>query len=159
MENFDSSRNDKTDEEFLKQIITANSQTNMSQAISFDGVNPDDKIYLGLLSYYSENPRMYGEYERDWCYIIGRQNAYNNLKMLVQTEAIDPNKSFIIVAEREYNAMIDKDSIIFKDSRPVTVYRFLLTMIETGKVLDDGDFDIKEFDHSRTSGDLTIFDV
>lgn len=160
---FDNSRNSKTDEEFLRQIVVANTNTQnntMSQAVSFEGENPDEKVYLTLLSYYNtELPKDYGDYERDWGYMIGRQSTYNNLKMLVQSESIDPHRSFIVGAEREFNTMTNKDSIVFNESRPITVFRFLLTMVETGKVLDDGDFDITEYNHSNTSGDLTIFEV
>lgn len=163
MKYFDNSRNSKTDEDFLRQIIVANTNTQnntMSHAVSFEGENPDEKVYLTLLSYYNtELPKDYGDYERDWGCMIGRQSTYNNLKMLVQSESIDPHRSFIVGAEREFNTMTNKDSIVFNESRPITVFRFLLTMVETGKVLDDGDFDITEYNHSNTSGDLTIFEV
>ena len=157
------SRMNMTDEDIaiLTQLINANEENgvNMTPAVEFDD-NPDDKVYLVLLSYYNTHDES-SDYEQSWGIKIGRQATYEFLKELVRNESIDPNMSFIIAAQREssdeYN---DGDNVIFVDSKPVTVFRFLKVMYETRRVLDNGiDFDINEYNVDDMNGDITILDV
>ena len=157
------SRMNMTDEDIaiLTQLINANEENgvNMTPAVEFDD-NPDDKVYLLLLSYYNTHDES-SDYEQSWGIKIGRQATYEFLKELVRNESIDPNMSFIIAAQREasdeYN---DGDNVIFVDSKPVTVFRFLKDMYETRRVLDNGtDFDIDEYNVDDMNGDITILDV
>ena len=157
------SRMNMTDEDIaiLTQWINANEENgvNMTPAVEFDD-NPDDKVYLVLLSYYNTHDES-SDYEQSWGIKIGRQATYEFLKELVRNESIDPNMSFIIAAQREasdeYN---DGDNVIFVDSKPVTVFRFLKVMHETRRVLDNGiDFDIDEYNVDDMNGDITILDV
>lgn len=157
------SRMNMTDEDIaiLTQLINANEENgvNMTPAVEFDD-NPDDKVYLVLLSYYNTHDES-SDYEQSWGIKIGRQATYEFLKELVRNESIDPNMSFIIAAQREssdeYN---DGDNVIFVDSKPVTVFRFLKVMYETRRVLDNGtDFDIDEYNVDDMNGDITILDV
>jgi len=78
----------------------------------------------------------------------------------VKHEAIDPNNSFILACEREPGDGRKKDNVVFNDSRPITVFRFLKVMFDNHKVLDDGeDFDINDFDPCQyDKGDNTILD-
>ena len=157
------SRMNMTDEDIaiLTQLINANEENgvNMTPAVEFDD-NPDDKVYLVLLSYYNTHDES-SDYEQSWGIKIGRQATYEFLKELVRNESIDPNMSFIIAAQREssdeYNG---GDNVIFVDSKPVTVFRFLKVMYETRRVLDNGiDFDINEYNVDDMNGDITILDV
>ena len=157
------SRMNMTDEDIaiLTQLINANEENgvNMTPAVEFDD-NPDDKVYMVLLSYYNTHDES-SDYEQSWGIKIGRQATYEFLKELVRNESIDPNMSFIIAAQREssdeYN---DGDNVIFVDSKPVTVFRFLKVMHDTRRVLDNGtDFDIDEYNVDDMNGDITILDV
>ena len=157
------SRMNMTDEDIaiLTQLINANEENgvNMTPAVEFDD-NPDDKVYLVLLSYYNTHDES-SDYEQSWGIKIGRQATYEFLKELVRNESIDPNMSFIIAAQREasdeYN---DGDNVIFVDSKPVTVFRFLKVMHDTKRILDNGtDFDIDEYNVDDMNGDITILEV
>lgn len=157
------SRMNMTDEDIaiLTQLINANEENgvNMTPAVEFDD-NPDDKVYLVLLSYYNTHDES-SDYEQSWGIKIGRQATYEFLKELVRNESIDPNMSFIIAAQREasdeYN---DGDNVIFVDSKPITVFRFLKVMHDTKRILDNGtDFDIDEYNVDDMNGDITILDV
>lgn len=149
------------DVEILRQLINSNEANgvNMTPAVEFDD-NPDDKVYLVLLSFYNTHDEN-NDYEQSWGIKIGRQSTYEFLKELVRNESIDPNMSFIIAAQREANDEYNgEDNVIFVDSKPITVFRFLKVMYETRKVLDNGiDFDIDEYNVDDMNGDITILDV
>lgn len=149
------------DVEILRQLINSNEANgvNMTPAVEFDD-NPDDKVYLVLLSFYNTHGEN-NDYEQSWGIKIGRQSTYEFLKELVRNESIDPNMSFIIAAQREVNDEYNvDDNVIFVNSKPITVFRFLKVMYETRKILDNGiDFDIDEYNVDDMNGDITILDV
>ena len=161
-----------TDDEALNKIIREVEEENDSRlgmvipAITFDeGNDPDEKVYLVLLSIYdteSENNDML----RQWEIKIGRQATYDYLKELVKYEAIDPNTSFIIggdmITDQTTNesGVEYKNNIKFHDVSPITVLRFLKVMRENRKILDgDEMFDASDFELNESSGDKTIFEV
>ena len=161
-----------TDDEALNKIIREVEEENDSRlgmvipAITFDeGNDPDEKVYLVLLSIYdteSENNDML----RQWEIKIGRQATYDYLKELVKYEAIDPNTSFIIggdmITDQTTNesGVEYKNNIKFHDVSPITVLRFLKVMRENRKMLyGDEMFDSSYFELNESSGDKTIFEV
>lgn len=161
-----------TDDETLNKIIREVEEEEKAKlgavipAISFGGgADPDEKVYLVLLSIYdteSENTDML----RQWEIKIGRQATYDYLKELVKYEAVDPNSSFIIGGDMIENRITsengteDKNNVKFNDVSPITILRFLKAMRESNKVLDgDEMFDINDFDINGSIGDKTIFEV
>lgn len=136
-------------------------------AVSFEGENPDEKVYLLLLSIYDTNSTR-DDIIRHWEIKVGRQATYDALKELVKYEAIDPNTSFIIGGS-SINADIiinckteARDNIKFNDVSPITVFRFLKAMKENHKVLDGDDmFNIDDFEKEDVIafGDKTIFEI
>ena len=130
------------------------------QAVSF-GEDPDEKTYLVLLYIYpNDELNEFQEPLKEWSIKTGRQDTYDFLKDLVKFEAIDPNKSFIMVADKITEPSNNKENVIFNDSKPITVFRFLKAMREGNMVLDgDEEFDVNEFDLEKETGDPTIFEV
>lgn len=124
-------------------------------AVTFDD-DPDSKIYLILLTIYPVNE---SDEVRDWQIKVGRQATYDYLKDLVKNEAIDPNESFILSGTDDFDEAFNKDNATF-EGKPITVFRFLKVMFDSGKVLDDkSGFDIDEFDPINYShGDKTIME-
>lgn len=127
-------------------------------AITF-GDDPTEKTYLVLLLIYPSEE--IDECLKDWVIKIGRQETYDYLKDLVKYEAIDPNRSFIMSADKVTEALGNKDNLVFNDSKPITVFRFLKAMRENNMVLDgDETFDINEFEENSEDGsDNTILSI
>jgi len=149
-----------TDEELNKIIRAVEDEKGAKlasavSAISFEGEDPEEKVYIILLSLYED-----GDTTRDWVVKIGRQNTYNYLKDLARSEAIDPNESFIIVGSRETDSS-GRDNASVSGANPITVFRFLKVMYENGKVLDeDGEFMFDEYEpFIYGQMDKTILDV
>lgn len=124
-------------------------------AITF-GDDPNEKTYLVLLLIYPSDG--IDECLKDWSVKVGRQSTYDYLKDLVKYEAIDPNHSFIMAADKITDQLSNKENIIFNESKPITVFRFLKAMRDGNMVLDgDEEFDIDEFiERSEDGGDITI---
>ena len=124
-------------------------------AITF-GEDPDEKLYLVLLLIYPSDE--VDECLKDWSIKVGRQATYDYLKDLVKYEAIDPNHSFIMAADKIMETLGNRDNVIFNNSKPVTVFRFLKAMRESNMVLDgDDEFDINEFiEYHGDGSDNTI---
>ena len=135
-------------------------------AVTFEGDNPDEKVYLLLLSIYDTNS-IRDDIIRHWEVKVGRQATYDKLKELVKYEAIDPNTSFIIGgsainADITINGKTEvRDNIKFNDVSPITVFRFLKAMKENHLILDgDEMFNIDDFEKDDAAiGDKTIFEI
>lgn len=129
-------------------------------AITFEGTNPDEKIYLLLLALYGSEDDPSDYTSRDWVVKSGRQNVYDYLKDLVKNEAIDPHASFVVAGDIEIDEARNKDDVNF-NSKAISVFRFLKVMFESNKVLDDrADFDINEYDPiNYIHGDTTILEI
>lgn len=161
-----------TDDEELNKIIReVEDEDGMNlgmviPAITFeDNQNPDEKVYLVLLTIYDTESNT-DDVLRQWEIKIGRQATYDYLKELVKYESIDPNTSFIIGGDIISNQVVtdkgqeEKDNVKFHDVSPITVFRFLKAMRESKKILDgDEMFSIDDFDIHGASGDKTIFEV
>ena len=155
--------NDEAVNEVLDEIETESKSLRPGitiEGLSFDE-DPTEKTYLVLLWIYPDHElNGFDEPLRDWQIRIGRQDTYDFLKDMVKYESIDPNLSFIMAAERVTEQSNDKENLIFNDSKPITVFRFLKAMREGDMVLDgDEQFDINSFDLESESGDNTILDT
>ena len=130
---------------------------NLTNAIYFEGDNPDEKRYLLLLTLYPDSTDDISDSYRDWSIKIGRQATYDYLKHMIKEELIDPNLSFIIAGKAiEDNSSKDK---FIPESSPITVFRFMKVMLVSNKVLDDREnFCIDEY-ASDTNGDPSILEV
>lgn len=154
----------ETDDTELNKIIRAVENDSGSRlamatpAITF-GDDPTEKTYLVLLWIYPSDE--IEESLKDWIIKTGRQDTYDYLKDLVKYEAIDPNRSFIMSADKTTEALGGKENIIFNDSKPITVFRFLKGMRDNNMILDgDEMFDIDEFkEDTEDGGDNTILSI
>ncbi len=105
--------------------VTYDTEKEKTYLILMDGVNTDD------------NETRF----RDWEFKVGRQEAYDYIKSLIQSDyvLIDIHKSKIIV-----------DSENVKISQGISIYRFMRDMKEKDKVIDYSSFDIEDYN----SGDI-----
>ncbi len=108
----------------------------MNSVIEFMGEDPSEKPYLILLNIYAPSSNENIDNSKEWCIKIGRQNTYNFLKNLIQSEIIDPISSFIIAAELKD---IESNTKLHLNSDAVSVFQFMKVMFEKGKVLNDPD--------------------
>ena len=139
--------NDAALNDIIKQVEEENNGKLVGAMPVFisEGPDPTTKVYLILLFGYDSEDDGY-EY-RDWEVIIGRQETYNRLKNLIESDAIDPLKSFVLSGNTE-------------PEKAITVYRFMKHCIDNDRVVDNSSFDINEYTTS-TDGmvDNTILDV
>ena len=155
---FDENGNVTTkDDAWLNRILQETQSENgplgaVIPAVTFE-LEPDDseKIYIGLMKTYDDK-----DY---WLIITGRQRFYDTMISLVRAEEIDPNESFVIPGNLIKEPMSDKENMLIQEVKPITVFRFLKSMRDSKKVIDDETFDIDEYDSGYTEGDNTILDV
>ena len=146
----------------LKQIIAAASaETGVSEsdfipAITFED-NPDEKIYLLLLTMYQDSETSEDYYYKEWSVKKGRQATYDYLRDLILNEAVDPLESFIVVGSMKL--IPDRKDDVALDSKPITVFRFMKIMADERRVLEDGSFNIDEYGSYSEDGDKTILEV
>lgn len=105
-------------------------------AIQFVGEDPTTKSYLLILTVLNYSDDKDEDLEdvdiiRDWNVITGRQETYDWLKRMIESGAIDIHRSFVLA-----NGVNLDDAI--------TVYRFMKTCYEGGKVRDKSSFDIDD---------------
>lgn len=132
--------NDKEWFELMKAEGLVNE--NIKPAITMVGDDPNKKVYL-ILSTEPENEDGTGSMTQ-WFISIGRQVTYEYLRDLISANAIDPTTSFIL------SGHIDLE-------KAITVYRFMKSMVEQGKVLETTGFDIDE--DGVVEEDFTILEV
>ena len=99
------------------------------------GVTYDDeneKTYLILIE--GQGADNYGELIRDWDFKVGRQEAYDYIKNYLESDyvLVDVINSKIIV-----------DTLTIKES--VSIFKFMKSMKENNKVVDETSFDITEY--------------
>lgn len=145
--NTDSEGRIQTSDEGLNEILREVEEESGAKiavaipAIEFFGDNPDEKIYLLILTTNDED----GE-GRDWSISIGRQYTYDYLKNLIEAEAIDPNDSFILSGNQ-------------KVEDAITIFRFMKMCVDRNKVLETSGFDINDWSAGDESVDKSILDV
>lgn len=150
------------DDAILKQIIAAASaETGISEsefvpAITFED-NPDEKIYLLLLTMFQEGDGYDDYYYKEWSIKKGRQATYDYLKELILNDSVDPNTSFVVVGSMKQ--IPDRKDDVALDSKPITVFRFMKIMADEKRVLESGDFDIDEYGSYSEDGDKTILEI
>lgn len=96
--------------------------------------DPSKKVYLILIISNGDDIEDHelNTYEyRDWIISVGRQETYDKLKDYIETNGINPAMSFILSGSTS-------------PENAITVYRFMKTCYESGKVVDNSDFDIDD---------------
>lgn len=106
----------------------------MIEAITFDGKDPDTTKYLLLLHVFPVNKDDdYTDEEcRSWVIKIGRQHTYDYLKTLIEIEAIDPFKSYII-----------SETATIENSKRVDA--FMSFMKRDERIIDNTDFNVSDY--------------
>ena len=130
----------EVEEEYGAKLVTA------VPVFSSIGPDPTTKVYLILSVGYSQDKETEGNEIRDWEIVVGRQETYDRLKNLIQSEAIDPHVSFVLSGETA-------------PEEAITVFRFMKYCQDGDKVVDNTSFDINEYAISEVEIDKTILDV
>lgn len=150
--NYDENGNLVTNDSSLNDIIREMEEEKGAKLVAampvFSSIGPDPttKIYLILSLGYSQDNETEGDEVRDWEVVIGRQETYDRLKNLIESEAIDPHKSFVLSGETA-------------PEQAITVFRFMKYCLDGDKVVDNTTFDIDEYAIAEVSIDNTILDV
>lgn len=119
----------------------------MIDALVFDGPDPDETHYLLLLYIFKDDDLDYSEEEcRSWKMRIGRQATYDYLKELIETESIDPTRSYIMA-----------ESSTLKTSRKI--YNFMRRMKEDGRVIDNTEFNISDYKYANNNNFASLIDL
>lgn len=74
---------------------------------------------------------------KDWEWKIGRQEAYDYIKGLIESDYVDINV-------HESKIFVDSEKVKLADA--LSVYEFMKIMKTDNKVKDDTNFDIEDFD-------------
>lgn len=119
-------------------VNTTNNEEGLVRGVTYD--TEPEKTYLILMDGLERGEGSEGETLRpirDWEIKVGRQQAYDYIKNMLESEYAEFNiyKSKIIV-----------DSITFKDG--VSIYEFMKNMKEGDKVIDYTSFDIEDYTYT-----------
>ena len=103
------------------------------RGITYDKEEPE-KTYLVLID--GEERDTDGKQYRDWELIEGRQNAYDYIKNIIESE-------YVIVNVMKSKIIVNADKVKVTDG--ITIYEFMKVMKEKDKIIDYSSFDIEDY--------------